>query len=93
METTFKATEKFYNQNGRTYTILATTNFNAVDREYYKNSWQKCYVALLQSDLTGEYVVATLLGDTEWGSGYYADGIKDAVAQYTKVTEEYLARG
>lgn len=85
METTF------HNNNGRTYRILAVTNFNEVDKEYYKNSWQKCYLALLQSE-GGEYVVATLLGDTEWGSGYYTDGIKDAVEYYNKQQKNYLAR-
>ena len=83
---------KFQNQNGRSYKVLAVTNFNDTDREYYKNSWQQYYVALLQCESTGEYVVATLLGDTDWGSGYYADGVKDAVRQYAKVSSEYLTR-
>ena len=82
----------FKNSNGKSYKVLATTNFNDRDTEYYKDSWQKCYVALLQCESTGEYVVATLLGDTDWGSGYYADGRKDAIKEYTKVSSEYLAR-
>ena len=83
---------QYYNENGHTYSVLAVTNFNKADAEYYKDSWQKCYVALLQNNDNGQYVVATLLGQTSWGSGYYADGINDAVKQFNKVTSEYLTR-
>ena len=83
---------QYYNENGNTYSVLAVTNFNKADAEYYKDSWQKCYVALLQNNKTEEYVVATLLGDTSWGSGYYADGIKDATRKFNQMTEEYLTR-
>lgn len=83
---------QYYNENGNTYSVLAVTNFNKADAEYYKNSWQKCYVALLQNNETEEYVVATLLGNTSWGSGYYADGIKDATKKFTEITSNYLAR-
>lgn len=82
----------FTNENGNTYLVLATTNFNKADAEYYKNSWQKCYAALLQNNKTGSYVVATLVGDTSWGSGYYTDTIKDAIEKYNEITSEYLAR-
>ena len=85
-------TQQIKNDNGNTYDVLATVNFNKADAEYYKNSWQKCYVALLQNTITGEYVVATLLGDTSWGSGYYADGIKDATRKFNQITTEYLTR-
>ena len=83
---------QYYNENGNTYSVLAVTNFNKADAEYYKDSWQKCYVALLQNNETEEYVVATLLGNTSWGSGYYADGIKDATRKFNQMTEEYLTR-
>ena len=83
---------QYYNENGNTYSVLAVTNFNKTDAEYYKDSWQKCYAALLQNNETGSYVVATLLGNTSWGSGYYADGIKDATKKYNEITSEYLAR-
>lgn len=83
---------QYYNENGNTYSVLAVTNFNKADAEYYKDSWQKCYVALLQNNETEEYVVATLLGNTSWGSGYYADGIKDATKKFTEITSNYLAR-
>ena len=83
---------QYYNENGNTYSVLAVTNFNKADAEYYKDSWQKCYVALLQNNETEEYVVATLLGNTSWGSGYYADGIKDATRKFNQMTEEYLMR-
>ena len=89
---TLELTKQMKNDNGMTYDILAVTNFNKADAEYYKNSWQKCYVALLQNNKTEEYVVATLLGDTSWGSGYYADGIKDATKEFNRITAEYLAR-
>lgn len=83
---------QYYNENGNTYSVLAVTNFNKADAEYYKDSWQKCYVALLQNNETGSYVVATLLGNTSWGSGYYADGIKDATRKFNQMTEDYLTR-
>ena len=83
---------QYYNENGNTYSVLAVTNFNKADAEYYKDSWQKCYVALLQNNETEEYVVATLLGNTSWGSGYYADGIKDATKEFNRITAEYLMR-
>lgn len=89
---TLEVAKQILNDNGRTYDILATTNFNKADEEYYKDSWQKCYVALLQNTGTGEYVVATLLGDTSWGSGYYADGIKDAVKEFNRIASDYLTR-
>ena len=84
--------QQIKNDNGMTYDVLATVNFNKADAEYYKNSWQKCYVALLQNTVTEEYVVATLLGNTSWGSGYYADGIKDATKKFNEITIEYLIR-
>ena len=83
-------TTTFTNSNGRTYDILAVTNFNEQDREYYKNSWQKQYVALLQDQRNREYVVATFLGETSWGYGYYADGLKDAIKYYTEKSTGYL---
>lgn len=83
---------QYYNENGNTYSVLAVTNFNKADAEYYKDSWQKCYVALLQNNETGTYVVATLLGNTSWGSGYYADGIKDATKEFNRITADYLTR-
>lgn len=83
---------KYYNENGHTYSVLAVTNFNKADEEYYKDSWQKCYACLLQNNDTGTYVVAKLLGQTSWGSGYYADGIKDAVKEFNRITSEYLTR-
>ena len=82
----------FANDNGSTYSVLSVTNFNKADEEYYKNSWQKCYAALLQNSKTGSYVVATLVGDTSWGSGYYADGAKDAIKKYNEITSDYLTR-
>lgn len=89
---TLELTKQIKNDNGMIYDILAMTNFNKADAEYYKDSWQKCYVALLQNNETEEYVVATLLGNTSWGSGYYADGIKDATRKFTEITSNYLAR-
>ena len=90
--TVLQFTNQMKNDNGMTYDILAVTNFNKTDAEYYRKSWQKCYVALLQNTLTKEYVVATLLGNTSWGSGYYADGIKDATKRFNEITTEYLTR-
>ena len=83
---------QYYNENGNTYSVLSVTNFNKADAEYYKDSWQKCYACLLQNNETGCYVVATLLGNTSWGSGYYADGIKDAVRKYNEIVSDYLMR-
>ena len=67
--TVLQFTNQMKNDNGMTYDILAVTNFNKTDAEYYRKSWQKCYVALLQNTLTKEYVVATLLGISPNASG------------------------
>ena len=38
----------------------------------------------------GEYVVASYVGETSWGYGYYADGIKDAQKKFNEIAKEYL---
>lgn len=79
---------EFKNNNGRTYKVLRVQTFHEADKEYYKNSWQKYRVALLKGDT--EYVVASYLGEHEWGNGYYTEDEKDAVAEYDRVVEQYL---
>ena len=77
-------TTTFHNSNGQDFTILLTLEFNKADTEYYKDSWQKHRAMLLERN--GEYIVATYVGDSSWGYGYYADGIKDQF-QYTGIAE------
>ena len=78
----------FKNDNGREYNILVEVPFNKADEEYYKNSWQKSMYALLERN--GEYIVASLVGEDSWGSGYYADDISDALAYLNKKLLGYL---
>lgn len=73
---------KFHNSNGRDYEVLQVQGFNDDDKEYYKNSWQKQYCALLQVPHTESYVVAMYLGETSWGYGYYYDNREDAEQKY-----------
>ena len=80
--------KQLHNDNGRTYNVLATLDFNKADAEYYKNSWQNYRAALLECN--GSYVVATLVGETSWGNGYYADGIRDAVQEFNRQVKNYL---
>lgn len=79
---------EFKNENGQTFNILSTLEFNEADKEYYKNSWQKHRAMLLERN--DEYVVASYVGDSSWGYGYYADGIKDAKKKYNSICSEYI---
>ena len=79
---------EFKNENGRTYNVLEVLEFNAKDKEYYKNSWQNFRAMLLEHD--NEYVVAQFVGENSWGYGYYADGIKDATNKFNEIAKEYL---
>ena len=78
----------FHNSNGLDFNIIAILEFNDIDKEYYRNSWQKHRAMLLERNQ--EYVVATYVGENSWGNGYYADGIKDAYRKFNSITEEYL---
>lgn len=78
----------FHNDNGQDFNVLEVLEFNAVDKEYYKNSWQKCRAMLLERNQ--EYVVASFVGETSWGYGYYADGIKDAQQKFNEISAEYI---
>ena len=79
---------EFKNKNGQTFNILSTLEFNEADKEYYKNSWQKHRAMLLERN--DEYVVASYVGDSSWGYGYYADSIKDAKKKYDSICSEYI---
>ena len=79
----------FHNDNGLDYKVLDLLNFNATDAEYYKNSWQKHRLALLQGG--GTYVVASYLGETSWGYGKYFDDLMDAKACYIKERDNYYS--
>lgn len=76
------------NDNGQTFNVVEILEFNNADKEYYKNSWQKYRAMLLERN--GEYVVASYVGETSWGYGYYADGIKDAQKKFNEIAKEYL---
>lgn len=59
------------NNNGIDYAVLDLVEFNSVDSDYYKNSWQKFRFGFLKSP--NGFVVADMVGDTEWGQGVYFD--------------------
>ena len=77
------------NDNGRTYEVLEVVEYNAVDKEYYKNSWQKKALALVTSS-PENFAVVRHLGETSWGSGTYYSHKKDAVEDYTERVKKYL---
>lgn len=78
----------FTNDNGLSYNILATLEFNEADKEYYKNSWQKHKAVLLERN--GEYIVANYVGEASWGFGRYYDNAKDAELKFNEVVQGYL---
>ncbi len=78
---------QFNNSNGQTFNIISTLEFNKVDQEYYKNSWQKHRAMLLERN--EEYIVASFVGEDSWGFGYYADGIKDATNKFNSIMQDY----
>lgn len=80
--------DKFINTNGKVYDILAIQEFTEADKEYYKNSWQKHRVALMQNGST--YVIANYVGESSWGNGYYTEDKKQALQEYNRVVAEYL---
>ena len=80
----------FHNSNGLDFNILLTLEFNTKDREYYKGCIQKHKAMLLERNQ--EYIVATYVGDSSWGSGYYADGIKDAYRKFNSIVTDYLMK-
>ena len=80
--------DKFLNSNGKVYDVLAIQELTEADKEYYKNSWQKHRVALMKNNNT--YVVASYVGETSWGSGYYTEDKKQALKEYNRIVEEYL---
>ena len=59
------------NDNGIDYEVLDVVEFNGVDSDYYKNSWQKFRYGFLKSPK--EFVVASMVGETSWGQGIYFD--------------------
>lgn len=80
----------FHNKNGLNYEVLQVLDFNDVDKEYYKNSWQKYRVALLQVPFRKSYVVAEYLGEEDWGSGYYTEDIDKAIEKYNSIATNYF---
>jgi hypothetical protein len=78
---------QFNNSNGQTFNVISTLEFNKVDQEYYKNSWQKHRAMLLERN--EEYIVASYVGEDSWGFGYYADGIKDATNKFNSIMQDY----
>ena len=75
------------NNNGIDYNVLDLVEFNGVDSDYYKNSWQKFRFGFLKSP--HEYVVADMVGETEWGQGYYFDDEKSARAYFEQKRKDY----
>ena len=77
----------FQNNNGQAFNVISTLEFNKVDQEYFKDSWQKHRAMLLERNQ--EYIVANYVGDNSWGYGYYADGIKDATNKFNSIMQDY----
>lgn len=80
--------DKFINTNGKVYDVLAVQEFTEADKEYYKNSWQKHRVALMECN--GTYVVANYVGESSWGNGYYTEDKNQAVKEFERIVTEYL---
>ena len=79
----------FENDNGRTYTVLATLEFNNSDKQEYSDSWQETRAMLLQDDKNHEYVVAQYVGEHSWGFGSYFEQLSDATEKYIEVVKRY----
>ena len=79
----------FENDNGRTYTVLATLEFNNSDKQEYANSWQETRAMLLEDTNKHEYVVAQYVGEHSWGFGSYFEQLSDATEKYTEVVARY----
>lgn len=77
------------NSNGHDYNILRLENFNKVDSEYYNGEWQKFRYGLLKNDF--QIVVASMVGETSWGQGYYfdLDDMPKAEKYYNDLVLEY----
>lgn len=75
------------NNNGIDYNVLDLVEFNGVDSDYYKNSWQKFRFGFLKSP--HEYVVADMVGETEWGQGYYFDDEESAREYFEQKRKDY----
>ena len=75
------------NNNGIDYNVLDLVEFNGVDSDYYKNSWQKFRFGFLKSP--HEYVVADMVGETEWGQGHYFDDEKSAREYFEQKRKDY----
>lgn len=82
--------EQFINSNGRVYEVLRAREFNAKDKEYFKNSWQKKRVALMHIPHSEEFVVAQYVGETSWGYGSYFNTLESAEHKYDEVVKSYL---
>ena len=83
--------EVLHNDNGNDYKYISVLEFNNIDKEYYKNSWQKHAVALLEQ-VNGnyeKYVVARYVGETSWGYGSYFENLDDAIKYYNLKVKEY----
>ena len=80
-------TNTFKNDNGQEFNVISVLEFNKADADYFKNSWQKHRAMLLERNQ--EYIVASYVGESSWGYGYYADGIKDATKKFNSIMVDY----
>jgi len=80
-------TNTFKNDNGQEFNVISVLEFNKTDADYFKNSWQKHRAMLLERNQ--EYIVASYVGESSWGYGYYADGIKDATKKFNSIMADY----
>ena len=79
----------FHNKNGLDYEILQVLDFNERDCIYYKDSWQKHRAGLLKRMGKDSFVVANMLGESEWGDGYYTEDKRQAETKYKQIVSNY----
>ena len=80
------------NNNGIDYRILKLIPFNNSDKDYYKDSWQKYRFGLLQHEISptlSRFIVASMVGENEWGNGSYFDDLEPAKDYLEKLEKEY----
>ena len=83
---------QFKNSNGLTYEVLKLVPFTSQDKEYYKNSWQKQRYGLFKHTVSPKentFIVASMVGDNSWGSGYYFQDLPQAEKFFQELEDKY----
>lgn len=81
---------KYQNKNGREYEVLQYLEFNDIDKKYYKNTNINYMLTLFQVPYEESYVVASFVGEHEWGSGAYFTDLTSAIEFYNARVKEYV---